>query len=72
MQNIKLHQHVRISSKSAARELGVPLWSRGKVTWIREDFVEVDLGTQRVMIRSKYLERVKGIHDRLDQPHSGR
>ena len=61
MQNIKLHQLVRISSVKAARKLGISLYTIGRVTWVatRSTTVEVNIGDRRVMVESNHLERVK-------------
>lgn len=61
MQNVKVGDQVRISSKRAAAELDLLIWSQGKVTWKadRSDTIEVDLGARRVMIRSSQVERVR-------------
>lgn len=61
MQNIKLHQLVRISSVKAARKLGISLYTIGRVTWVatRTSTVEVNIGDRRVMVESNHLEMVK-------------
>lgn len=61
MQKLKVGDTVRISSRQAAREHGISLFTLGRVTWKgdRSDVLEVNIGDRRVMVRSTQLEKVR-------------
>lgn len=61
MQKLKTGHVVRISSKAAAREWGLALYTLGKITWMadRSDLIQVDVCDKKVIVKSNHVERVK-------------